>query len=120
MKTNEVNNMSVVVNGHKFETFEDTWNNPNYLTPEEKAIIDLKVEMFGALLEAREQQGMTQAQLAEKAKMTQPEIARLEKPGANPKIETLLRVIMPLGYKLKLERVGKAQILKENELIDGV
>ena len=99
--------MSVNINGHTFRTFEDTWNDPNYLTPERKAIIDLKVEIFGAFVEARKKQGLTQAQLAEKANMTQPEIARLENPDANPKIDTLLKATVPLGYRLKLERIGE-------------
>ena len=84
---------------------DDTWNDPNFLTPTEKAFIDLKVEIFGAFLEAREKEGLTQAQLAEKANMTQSEIARLERTDANPKIDTLLRATVPLGYKLKLERI---------------
>ena len=103
-----VNNMPVKINGHTFETFDDTWNSPDYLTAKEKAVIDLKVEIFGALLEAREEQGLTQAQLAEKANMTQSEIARLEQPNANPKIDTLLRATVPLGYKLKLEKISNS------------
>ena len=99
--------MAITVNGHTLKTFDDTWNDPNFLSPEEKAIIDLKVEIFGAFLEAREKEGLTQAQLAKKAHMTQPEIARLEKPDANPKIDTLLRATVPLGYKLKLERIER-------------
>ena len=102
-----VSKMAVTVNGHTFKTFDDTWNDPNFLTPTEKEIIDLKVQLFGALLEAREKEGLTQAQLAEKADMTQPEIARLERPDANPKINTLLKVTVPLGYRLKLERIGE-------------
>ena len=99
-----VNNMPKVVNGYTFETFSDTWAEPGFLTPEEKAVIELKTEIFGAFLDARETQGLTQAQLAEKAHMTQPEIARLEKPDSNPKIDTLLRATIPLGYKLSLVR----------------
>jgi len=101
------NKMSLVINGHTLKTFDDTWNDSNFLTPEEKALIDLKIELFGAFIEAREKQGLTQAQLAEKARMTQPEIARLERPDANPKIETLLKVTVPLGYKLTLERLDQ-------------
>jgi len=104
--------MPVNINGHTFKTFDDTWNDPNYLTPERKAIIELKVEIFGALLEAREREGLTQAQLAEKANMTQPEIARLENSNANPKIDTLLRVAVPLGYRLKLERISQETTAK--------
>jgi len=99
-----VNDMSKTMNGHVFETFSNTWADPDFLTPEEKAIIELKTEIFGALLDAREKQGLTQAQLAEKAHMTQPEIARLERNDSNPKIDTLLRATVPLGYKLKLVR----------------
>jgi DNA-binding XRE family transcriptional regulator len=99
--------MAKTINGHTFETFEDTWNDPDFLMPEEKALIELKTEIFGAFLEAREKEGLTQSQLAEKAHMTQPEIARLERPDSNPKIDTLLRATVPLGYTLKLERIGR-------------
>ena len=99
--------MPKTINGHTFETFDDTWNDPNFLTPIDREIIDFKVQLFGTLLEAREAEGLTQAQLAEMAHITQPEIARLEKPDANPKIDTLLRATVPLGYRLKLERIDK-------------
>jgi DNA-binding XRE family transcriptional regulator len=106
-KKDLVINMPITVNGHTLKTFDDTWNDPNFLTPTEKEIIDFKVQLFGALLEAREKEGLTQAELAKKANMTQPEIARLEKPDANPKIDTLLRATVPMGYRLKLERIAK-------------
>jgi ribosome-binding protein aMBF1 (putative translation factor) len=100
-----VNKMPVTVNGNTFETYEDTWNDPNYLSAEEKAIIDFRIELFTALVEARQKQGLSQKQLSEKATLTQPEIARLEKANKNPRIDTLLRATVPLGYKLKLERI---------------
>jgi len=90
---------------NEIRTFEDLWNDPNFLSPEEKAIIDLRVQLLGALVEAREKQGLTQTQLALQSNMTQPEIARLERLDANPKIDTLLRATLPLGYTLKLERI---------------
>ena len=101
-----VNKLAITVNGQTLKTFDDTWNDPNFMTPTEKEIIAFKIQVFEALLEAREKAGLTQAQLAEKAHMTQPEIARLEKPDANPKIDTLLRATVPLGYRLKLERIS--------------
>ena len=90
-------------NNHR--SFDDLWNSPDFLSAEEKALIELRVQLFGALVEAREQQGMTQTQLAQKANMTQPEIARLERMDANPKVVTFMRAALPLGYKLKLERI---------------
>jgi len=94
--------MPRVVNGHKFRTFADTWEDSNFLTPEEKALIELKVELFGAFSEALEREGWTQTQLAKEAHMTQSEISRLIKVDANPKVDTLLRAAIPLGYKLRL------------------
>jgi len=100
-----VNKMPIKVNENTFKTYEDTWNDPNYLSAEEKALIEFRLELFAALTEAREKQGLSQRQLAKKANMTQPELARLEKANKNPRIETLLKATVPLGYKLKLERI---------------
>ena len=52
---------------------------------------------------ARRAAGMTQAALAERARMKQPEIARLEARGANPRVSTLKRVLAATGHDLKLE-----------------
>ena len=52
---------------------------------------------------ARRAAGMTQAELAKRARMKQPEIARLESRGANPRLSTLRRVVAATGHSLKLE-----------------
>jgi DNA-binding XRE family transcriptional regulator len=88
------------INGNTFSTFNDLWDDPNYLTPEEKAEIDFKVEVKGAIIKKRESMGFTQTQLANFAHMTQPEIARIENELNNPKINTLIKVLTPLGYRL--------------------
>ena len=51
------------------------WDDPNYLTPEEKAEIDFKVEVKVAIIKKRESMGFTQTQLANFAHMTQPEVS---------------------------------------------
>lgn len=94
--------MPKTINGHTFSTFDDLWNNPNFLTLEEKAEIEFKVEIKRTIIEARESRGLTQTDIAKQASMTQPEIARLENEMNNPKISTLLRVLTPLGYKLTI------------------
>ena len=45
----------------------------------------------------------TQAQLAEKCNVTQPVIARMEKAVHSPQIDSLLKILTPLGYTLKIE-----------------
>jgi transcriptional regulator with XRE-family HTH domain len=54
------------------------------------------------LREARAAAGLTQAELARRLGISQSEIARLEKRGANPRLLTLDRVIAATGYSLEL------------------
>jgi len=51
---------------------------------------------------ARKQSGLTQAELAERAGVTQSVIARLERSGANPTLDTLERLLDAAGYELEL------------------
>ena len=53
--------------------------------------------------QARKAAGLTQAELAKRARMKQPEIARLESAGANPRLSTLKRVVAATGHGLKLD-----------------
>ena len=90
------------INEKTFSTFDDLWNSPNFLTAQEKAEIEFKVAVKGTIISAREHKGITQSDLAKLAYMTQPEIARLERDMNNPKINTLLRILTPLGYRLAI------------------
>jgi DNA-binding XRE family transcriptional regulator/predicted RNase H-like HicB family nuclease len=51
---------------------------------------------------AREKAGLTQAQLAKRAGVTQPAIAQLEDPDSNPTIETLQSGAKALGAELSI------------------
>jgi transcriptional regulator with XRE-family HTH domain len=50
----------------------------------------------------RQAAGLTQAELARRANVSQPVIARLEREGANPRLTTLDRVIAAAGRQLEL------------------
>lgn len=54
--------------------------------------------------EARHSAGFTQAALARQAGMSQPQVAQLERPTANPRIDTVERVLTALGWTLRVER----------------
>jgi predicted transcriptional regulator len=52
--------------------------------------------------ESRKSAGLTQAELARRVDTTQPVIARLEREGANPRLDTLERIIAATGRSLTL------------------
>jgi len=51
---------------------------------------------------SRRRSGLTQAAVARRAGMTQPVVARLEREGANPRLDTLEKVIAATGHSLEL------------------
>jgi transcriptional regulator with XRE-family HTH domain len=51
---------------------------------------------------ARTDAGLTQAQLARRLGTSQPAIVKLERPGANPTVRTLDRVLRATGHRLEL------------------
>jgi transcriptional regulator with XRE-family HTH domain len=54
------------------------------------------------LKEARRQAGITQAELARRLGISQAAVAKLERPGANPTVETLYDTLWETGHRLTL------------------
>jgi transcriptional regulator with XRE-family HTH domain len=80
--------------------FNKLWNDPKFIDPTQKAKIDFEVALIGKLIEARESKGLSQKELADLAGLKQPAIARLESMKATPQIDTLFKILQPLGYTL--------------------
>lgn len=72
------------------------------LSKEELAQIDFTVELMGKLIEIRKELGLTQAEFAQKCNIKQEYLARLEKSKTAPQVDTLLKILIPLGYKLDI------------------
>jgi ribosome-binding protein aMBF1 (putative translation factor) len=83
-------------------SFKDFYNDDANVSPAERAKIEFEVELIGKLIAAREAKGMTQEQLAEAAGVKQSAIARLESLKATPQIDTLFKMLTPMGYKLTI------------------
>ncbi|MCL2018288.1 MAG: helix-turn-helix transcriptional regulator [Oscillospiraceae bacterium] len=90
------------INNTNFTTLGDLWNDPDLLTEDEKDRINFEVSLIGKLIEAREIKGLTQKQLAQQAGINQSAVARLESMKATPQIDTLFKVLKPLGYTLEI------------------
>jgi len=70
------------------------------LTPEEIAVSDLRVAVMIEIAKARKERGITQARLEELSGVRQPIIARMERGTTTPQIDTILKVLAPLGMTL--------------------
>lgn len=70
------------------------------LTPEEIAESNLRVALIGELIKARQEKGLSQKKLEELSGVKQPIIARMEKGITSPQIDTILKVLAPLGKTL--------------------
>lgn len=66
---------------------------------------------------ARKSVGLTQAELAERAGVTQSVIARLERGGGNPTFLTLERVLHAAGHRLELSAVHQGLRTVDETLI---
>ena len=70
------------------------------LTPEEIAENELRVAIIGELIKARQEMGISQKKLEELSGVKQPIIARMEKGSTSPQLDTILKVLAPLGKTL--------------------
>lgn len=61
---------------------------------------------------------MTQAQVATRAGLAQSAIARLERPGANPTVETLANVVAATGHRLALAADPSHASFDEGQLLE--
>ncbi len=69
-------------------------------TTEEIAESDLRVALIGEMIKARQQQGLSQKKLEELSGVKQPIIARMEKGTTVPQLDTVLKILVPLGKTL--------------------
>lgn len=70
------------------------------LAPDEIAESELRVSIIGELIKARQEKGISQKKLEELSGVKQPVIARMEKGSTCPQLDTILKVLAPLGKTL--------------------
>lgn len=86
------------------EALGGTWEElqKELFTPEEIAASNLRVALIGELIKARQEKGISQKKLEELSGVKQPIIARMEKGSTSPQIDTILKVLAPLGKTLAI------------------
>jgi len=78
-------------------------------TPEEIAASNLRVAIIGELIKARQEQGISQRKLEELSGVKQPIIARMEKGSTSPQLDTVLKILAPLGKTLAIVPLDTAK-----------
>jgi ribosome-binding protein aMBF1 (putative translation factor) len=68
--------------------------------------IDAALSVALQVLWARTERKLTQVQLAKRLGISPAQVARLERPGANPTVDTLRRLARPLGLRLEITLAG--------------
>lgn len=84
------------------KTFSEYMNDETRVSPAEREKINFEIELIGKMVEAREQKGLSQRELAEISGVKQPAIARLESMKTTPQIDTLFKILNPLGYTISI------------------
>lgn len=79
------------------------------LSPEDRNAIELEKDLMRTIAHIREEKGLTQSQLAEMCNVKQPVIARMESSVHSPQIDSLLKILTPLGYTLQIVPLEKKQ-----------
>lgn len=73
-----------------------------HFTPEEIAESNLHVAFITALMQARQELGLSQRELEARSGVKQPQIARMERGTANPRLNTMLKVLAAMGKTLAI------------------
>lgn len=88
-------------------SFADYMADETRVSPVEREKINFEVSLIGKMIEAREAKGLSQRELAELSGVKQPAIARIESMKTTPQVDTLLKVLAPLGYTLSITPLQK-------------
>ena len=82
----------------------DEWQDvqKELFTEQEIEEAKIEAEILEVFVEARKKKLITQKQLEELCGIKQPMIARIESGETTPRIDTLIKLLLPLGYTLKV------------------
>ena len=92
----------------------ESWDNIRKklnISPEQEAEIQLELDIINATIEARKKNKLTQTELAEKTGLKQSVIARFEKNRNSPRIDTTIKMLLPMGYTLRVVPVDKNKVM---------
>lgn len=69
--------------------------------------LNVREQLISEIVRVRQEENMTQAELAEKIGIQQSNVSRLERGHSNPSIEFIERIAIGLNRELKIEFLKK-------------
>ena len=87
-------------------TWEKVKKDLNF-SKEELAEIQLEKDLIEAVIQVRKKSQLTQRELSEKCGIKQPSIAKIESGVRSPQVDTLMRMLLAMGYTLRVEPISK-------------
>jgi len=79
-------------------------------TPEEIRESNLRVAIIGELIKARNEKNISQRELEQLSGVRQPIISRMEAGETSPQIDTVLKVLAPLGKTLAVVPIREVEV----------
>jgi DNA-binding XRE family transcriptional regulator len=90
----------------------DSWDDlrTELFTSEEIAECNIKIALLGEIINARQENGLTQKELEAASGVKQPVIARMERGTTDPQLSTVIKVLASLGKTLAIVPLEKNKI----------
>ena len=102
-KSNKLKKSSVNKKSKMLMSFDEYYE--KNVSKEDKRDIEFEIELIEKLIEIRNNKKYTQRKLAEICNVKQPQIAKIESFKCSPQVDTLIKLLKPLGYTLKIEAI---------------
>ena len=74
-------------------------------TAREKTISDMEYELIIEFIKLRKESNLSQQDIANATNVIRTTVARIENGMNSPQVKTMLEMLRPLGYTLKIERL---------------
>lgn len=73
----------------------------------EKVLLDLEYEFICDFIKLRKEKGLTQKSLAELSGVIREKVAKIENHLNSPQINSLIKILEPIGYTVKIVPIKK-------------
>ena len=90
----------------KFKSWEEIEKGFNF-TEEETLQMEIEKQIIETIIKTRKENNMSQQELSKKTGIAQPAIARIESGKHSISTNTLIKLLVPMGYTLKIVPIDR-------------